>query len=1415
MKKRLMKVVAMIVVMTLVITITAVANIAVPASADGIMLIGDSYGNMKSVTVTDCAGLVSALQLHCEQAAPVDSFGIQMNCAQFGLISGKVYVLSFYTKATSEYDTLTVSVNDLQGTALTQFTYHLSGQWTEICFPFTASGKESNIKMTTGGKAQIIYIGGISVNISNTTFEDAKSGYFMVRAEDWESVEIPYSDKLGLGSAFDVIANGEYIYAIAGGKIHVLKEGERGNSPTLVKSTQKYGNLRQMSLTDDGKGLIVTARAGAVFAFDISNPENPVLVSRLDSLEHATGIDIQGKYCFIADRVCGISIFDIEDLRNPVMISHIPASEAQDCKIYNGYLYVGEWGACKISVYDVRNPDSPVRVKNIYLKGRGDGVNIQNGILYAATGHMEPGHGTKTSPGYATGNGMEIYNVEDPLNPVLLSRVRTDGRMYCGSPDIWRVEVAGNYAYLSSTYNGIYVYDTSNKRLPKRVAHINVVAKKGEAGYSDLTNPSYVFPFDTKQQRNGALIDCDVQNGTMYIVNNSSDLYVLHGKDYIADRTDKDSSTIFPNQHYNCTYFTNDLEAMGLKNAKLFQPGSQVWSCARYGNYTYVAAGTDGIYVIDDNMNIIKNYPAKDITQDIQIYGNKLYTAENSAGLYIYEIDVNNPENIIEKGSYNDGPIVEVALSPDARYALVQRMHTSRLLDVSDIENPKLYKNFSYSMVYQNQLTRNCAQNRYLMVFANGSKTVVIDFGENGSYAEPVINESWTSGILQQNGISADGNLMFATGSNGVVYSFDPSDEEVYTSALSNNPKVKKFTVNGLTNATWVGVPTVIGDYAFVAMRGQGDFSILKLPTDRASAPVLLKKVTFKGNPGRPIAVGRRVYLPLGYGGLVSFEISDLTPNLSTLSSLMYRVDGGKIKTVDGFKASDIGGEYEISVLSNAKRVDILAVATVPDSTVTISGNGVIDIENGEREATVTVVNGEDISEFKITVKFVEFLPVEVVNEQFTSPYPYELGNEITLPLSGSRTVGKFNDNSAYTSRNIKLTALAPGMNGYQAGGTGNIIKLVKGDDSEKNNAIAEYALPEISATSYEQVTIETRVYIGTRVATGLLQERIGVENVYINFRNDMDAVRIAGTNVTNTLKCGTFGEGAWRRLKFIFYKSSPDQTAYDRVKLYYDGYINNYLNGEELEITTPIASIDKLRFDLFINPSTSQKPMYIDYIKVIVDGTYKDILDTPVAPVWEGNNLRWTALQSANVAAYDVTLYNYGIKDRTFTFGPTVTGTSGYAEFANYIAAHTDAVWTATVTARGTKLLMSELYEDSEESEQSVHRGKLYGIYAVTDPEITGTIAEGNVSVSSRVVKVREGMFMPYTLVVAAYDGKELTDISFCSLDENQVDHVGDCQTLSASVTVKGLNPSVKVIIWKDLKTIQPLDGAIPVDNL
>lgn len=848
------------------------------------LVLGNAYGTKNLVSVSDSSAVTKALSVKCtEKPGSASNFGVvsEIDKTEVDEINaGEDYLLSFYVKAVDVSGTLIAELLDESGNVVDENSsckYYTSGQWTRISMPFTATGTENSVKISLGDMTQQVLIGGVDIKKDTLGFKKNDSGYHM-EPSNWTKTELGWTEgTVGTGSV-DTLLNGDYLYSLSPSdkKIFIYSIAENKAEPRLVNSVEAVESLRKLALSDDGKTLVAVARGYSSYIYDLTDPVNPVFTSRLDTLELATGVDIEGDYCFIADRIYGVSIYDISDKYNPKAVSALHLSECQDVTVHDGYMYAGVWGACKVRVCDVRDVTNPIYLRDILLDGRGDGVTVRGNYLYAATGHMGPG-ATLGTPAYGLGNGLEIYDISDPANPVRKSVSKLEGRLYHNWNDFWKVTVTDDdKVFLSSTYNGLYIFDVTDKSLPTRLASIHVVAKNGETGYTNLdTRDTFVFPFDPSLESRAAAVDCNVADGYLYM--SFGGLRVYDATDITLRSTQPDDSTV-ELQNSGNDFFDEDFESMGFENVKVFKPAGQVWASARYGNYTYVAAGTDGIYVIDDNFEVKAHYPSQDITMDIQIYGNVIYTAESCGGLCTYVIDSEDPTKITFAASTKDVwnvAVRQLQLSPGAKFALAQTDVIGAIFNVTDIYNPTLYKKLNYTMVYQKQLSIGASANRYLILFANGSNTVVCDFGENGSYDEPVVDTSWaTSGLGQGYGLCADGDYMFAQ-IGGALCWFDPSDTSLYTQSLKANPNITKYTVNGKVQQ---GCPTVLGDRAFVSGGRNGQLFILDI-TNRNSEITVDKSVTFKGNPGVATNVGNRVYLPLGYSGLLSFTYDGVGTN--------------------------------------------------------------------------------------------------------------------------------------------------------------------------------------------------------------------------------------------------------------------------------------------------------------------------------------------------------------------------------------------------------------------------------------------------------------------------------------------------------------------------------------------------------
>ena len=318
----------------------------------------------------------------------------------------------------------------------------------------------------------------------------------------FENEQHPTSDA-GVGPGMDVVREGDYLYMLQGRNLAILSVKEPGK-PELIGKLENVGNLRQIVVRDEVA--YITAREDGLFVLDVSDPTAPKLLSHYDTIEFATGIAVEGQFAFVAQRWFGVEIIDIANPEKLRHVSVVRVGEAQSCVVSNGYLYAGVWAEYRVAICDVRDPANPKQVAEVELNGRGDGLCVENGILYAAYGHHQPGSKfSLDDPRYANGNGMEIFDVSKPTEPKHLSRVQFDWRFYYSWPDTWRVKLALPYAYLYHTYNGVFILDVSDPTQPKELTQIRIPRYPGENGYQKLkmedksgTRPK-VLPFDPEK----------------------------------------------------------------------------------------------------------------------------------------------------------------------------------------------------------------------------------------------------------------------------------------------------------------------------------------------------------------------------------------------------------------------------------------------------------------------------------------------------------------------------------------------------------------------------------------------------------------------------------------------------------------------------------------------------------------------------------------------------------------------------------------------------------------------------------------------------------------------------------------------------------------------------------------------------
>ncbi|MDA3925140.1 MAG: hypothetical protein PF904_10625 [Kiritimatiellae bacterium] len=679
----------------------------------------------------------------------------------------------------------------------------------------------------------------------------------------YENELLPTADA-GIGPGMDVVREGDYLYMLQQSNLVILSIKDPAK-PTVVGKLEKLGNLRQIEVLDDIA--YITAREDGLFVIDVSDRTAPKLLSHYDTIEFATGIALNGHYAFVAQRWFGVEIIDIS---NPGKLRHVSAirvGEAQSCVVSEGYLYAGAWGECRVAICDVRNPAAPKQVATVKLNGRGDGLCVENGLLYAACGHHQPGaKSSLDDPRYGYGNGMEIFDVSNPTQPKRLSRVQFAWRYYYGWPDTWRVVLSLPYAYLYHTHNGVFVLDVSDPKQPKELAQIRIPRKQGEKGYRKLktadksgTRP-VALPFDPEKVCYSPVCGLTTVDNYMYFTGMFTDLHIYKNKNLVKAVTHAENSTVKLQASGDC-YDFKALAQYKLKNLQTYRAGAQVYAVIEHNGYIFAACGSEGIHILDKNLKLLKKYPTIGFAMDIQAHGNKLYAAQSSEGLVCYRIEGATLERA---ATYKTNrAIKQVRISPNGRHAVVHVGGAGyEIINVSDwnqIRKTKYEKGWA-GLVYYRQLCNGFIDDKYICGTWCAGRTFMSDL--SGDKPTNLPDPIGLLPDMTHGGYCACGAYALLTRNGG--YSF-------YKPLVSGEYEKDIPVYRIKDGSSFHGKPTVRGNILVTCDRINGDITVVDI-TDLKD-PKLIRKFKVSGNPDLAFIGDGYILIPAGNQGIIKFDL--------------------------------------------------------------------------------------------------------------------------------------------------------------------------------------------------------------------------------------------------------------------------------------------------------------------------------------------------------------------------------------------------------------------------------------------------------------------------------------------------------------------------------------------------------------
>ncbi|MDD5602612.1 MAG: hypothetical protein PHG48_00835 [Eubacteriales bacterium] len=716
--------------------------------------------------------------------------------------------------------------------------------------------------------------------------------------------------KLNIGGCVDVVADDGLLYIIGSEKYEDtdtvdLEEGYHSghlyiadiSNPRIPRTTGRLsglGNTRKLKVRN--RIAYIASREDGLFIVDTADHNNIRILSHYDTVEFATDIDICGDLAYIACRSPGVEIVDISDPCRPFHVETIRTGEAQSIFVDNGIIYTGLWSRQEALICDARDLSKPSVTAKMPLDGRTGGIYEKNGKCYIATGQHARGmiNDNESDPQYGAGNGLELFDVSDPCDPKFISRIKIN-RHYNIFNNVWSVFETGGFAFLSHSYNGLFVIDVRDPGSLSFAGHVMLPSDGRGAGHNPVGGVA-------------------VSDGVIYVTGICSDLYIVEAPiiaqagiegeagidraDRVARATRADRTVrIATSPERNISRsdskgFTCEYEAFGAGgkagcriSAAGYYTGTQIYSVKLKDRFSIAACGSGGIQVLtqDDKgrLSQIFEYATKGFAMDIKLHGPLAYVAEGNGGLSIWQVlDDGSMETV---GYYNafgnsvrqvvvvgngamgkDENINRTENRTEKKYALLQvGSKWLHIVDITDPIFPKLVMADSkeIGLLYFRQIGDGLLAGRYASCFWHASGLYWYDIfgGMQPSY----------SGYSQQQRLDYGSGLAYSKGHAIFLYKGGyVLLDDIKTDSLDSLPV---FYTEGIRLK---GKPFIYEDTLFISGRADGEIALVNISEIRK--PVLIARLNVRGNPDIAAADGRKAAIPSGYGGLLLFDLGEI-----------------------------------------------------------------------------------------------------------------------------------------------------------------------------------------------------------------------------------------------------------------------------------------------------------------------------------------------------------------------------------------------------------------------------------------------------------------------------------------------------------------------------------------------------------
>ena len=662
-------------------------------------------------------------------------------------------------------------------------------------------------------------------------------------SEEVYGKKLPIVKDMGVGPTMAARVVGQTLYSIGRGKLHLFDIADPAD-PKRLGTLGGLGATRQIAV--ENQIAYITSREDGVFIVDVSDSQKPRLLCHYDPIEVATGIDVSGAVMFVACRSHGVELVDVSNPERPRHLGTARTGEAQSVEVRNGYAYVGVWGSRELVVVDARNPRKPNITARCPLDGNGDGVAVRGKYVYVATGHhsraRRKSYPKEGDPGYGCGHGLELFRIDDPASPTFVSRIKTPPFYRIGN-DMWGVKIAGDYAFVHDTHNGLFVVDISDPESLSFVAH-------RQLDNVDVRMPKYMGTAPLP----GFVGGLALADGYVYLAGGWSDLHVVAASGLAAPcRQEPDTPPVVPSD-------TPEPNA----RFRIYRPEGQVRAAALLGDMAVVAAGSAGVCLVRLSPELVElgRYPTEGFAMEVKVFGDHVYVAEEKGGLSIWRHTDGGKLTFLGRYALDGHIVKDVVVPAPGKYAVLQvDMSILDVVDVSDPAEPKrVLRDKGHGFVYH--LGEDLIDGRQIcVVYQLGGLRWYDLYGT----AQPRFSGLEYAHRLGGAGTVPFGDRRLVTYGGGLLLVGPGEGRPPSELALH---RIQKHRL--------MGKPVVKGSRLYVSDCRLGDINVIDI--SNMDEPVLVEHLNVPGNPARLFLHNGALVIPNGYEGLWVERTDDRTP---------------------------------------------------------------------------------------------------------------------------------------------------------------------------------------------------------------------------------------------------------------------------------------------------------------------------------------------------------------------------------------------------------------------------------------------------------------------------------------------------------------------------------------------------------